>query len=471
MPACPRDNQYSSLPPPGFTDDSLALKRVQLIELLEKVIDKCQREPQFVEQQPKQTDLLVSIAQFTLLSTPISPNDKRDFLNNIVTIAQDLLIDENQVNNDEITLSTNSSKRFLLSKLLIFILSIIYLDSPSNEDKDAALIILPSNTPNNDVDGDFSLNDLANEYLQNEPTPASSNDEKLTPRSEFGDPDLTPDDRTKNSPSTNVLLKLLFTSVSTKPQLESILFTNRLSSHDAADNADCIWKDESSSFGQMFCTRTNEIQITPTKRISTCLLDYSLYERLTRLVNLLPKQCIRNSVQQLSIRPNGPQQQRSQRPNNNNNQRPSHRPSFQQNSSQAYHMQRFPPSQNPRQYMNPNYSNQQGNMDGYFVDRRSQQQQQNRYPPPLSTFNPQSGDYQNQQKGPPKNNSYGGGYQPQKKKQPTNNQQASNQRGTKKGSGNGSGGKCPLFVSFYFSFIRKSITKKNIYHVFCLTNR
>ncbi len=341
------------------------------------------------------------------------------------------------------------------------------LDSSPNE---AALTILPSNTPNTDGDGDFSLEDLASEYLQNEPTPASSND-KSTPSSESGEPDLTLDDLSKSnspsSPSTNILLKLHFVPLSNEPitaklQLESILFPNHLSSHDAADNADCIWKEESSPFGQMFCAKTNEIPMTATKRISTCLLDYSLYERLTRLVNLLPKQCIRNSVQQLSIRHNG-QPYRPQRPNNDNR-RSSHRPSFQQNSSQAYHMQRFP---TPRQYMN--YSNQQGNIDGYFVDRRLQQQQ-NRYPPPPLFFTPNSGDYQHQQKGPPKNNSYAGGYQQPQKKQPTNNQQGSNQRGTKKGSGNGGSGKYSLFVSFYFSFIKKPITKKSD-HIFCLTNR
>jgi hypothetical protein len=111
MPECPRNNEDSTLPPPGFTNTSLGVKRIQLIELLEKVLDKCQNEPDFIEQQPKQTELLVSIAQFTLLSTPMSLNEKRDFLNNIVTIGQDLLTDENQVNNtEEITSSIDSRK-------------------------------------------------------------------------------------------------------------------------------------------------------------------------------------------------------------------------------------------------------------------------------------------------------------------------------------------------------------------------
>lgn len=106
MPACPRDNQNSTLPspPPGFTDANVVLKREQLIELLKNVIDKYQQETLFVAQQPKQTDLLFSIAQLTLLSTP---NDRREFLNNIVTITQDLLADEN---NTDIASSIDSCK-------------------------------------------------------------------------------------------------------------------------------------------------------------------------------------------------------------------------------------------------------------------------------------------------------------------------------------------------------------------------
>lgn len=94
MPACHRGDEYSTLPPPGFTDSNVAIKNGQLIDLLKKVIEKVQNEPQLIEQQPKQTDLLVSIAQLTLLSTPISSNDKQDFLNNILTITQTLLTDE-----------------------------------------------------------------------------------------------------------------------------------------------------------------------------------------------------------------------------------------------------------------------------------------------------------------------------------------------------------------------------------------
>ncbi len=235
-----------------------------------------------------------------------------------------------------------------------------------------------------------------------------------------------------------------------KPLLESILFSNRLSSNDAADDADCIWKEESSSFGQMFCTKPDKIQIKATKRILTCVFDRSLYERLTHLINLLPKQCIRNSVQQPFIRHNE-QQHRPPR-SNNDTRRPLHRPSFQQNSSQSYSMPRYPPAQNSRPYMNLSYSNQQGNPNGHFVDRRSQQQQQNRYSTPSYVQYPADQQYQQyQQKGPPRNNSYNNGNQQQKKKPQTNNQQGSNQyqqRGVKKGSGSGGNGngKCFLFV-------------------------
>jgi hypothetical protein len=421
MPACPRDNQHSTLPspPPGFTDANVVLKREQLIELLKNVIDKYQQETLFVAQQPKQTDLLFSIAQLTLLSTP---NDRREFLNNIVTITQDLLADEN---NTDIASSIDSC-------------------SPSNENTVLSpSSILPSNTTTNDVEGDFSLDDLANEYLQNESTPSSLNDKQTTP-SESDESDLTIDNLSKthfssspSTPITNVLSALVSPAISTepiliKPQLESILFSNRLSSNDAADDADSIWKEESSPFSQVFCKKIDEIDSTPTKRISTCLLDRSLYERLTRLIILLPKQCIRNSVQQLSIRPND-QPHRPPR-SNHDNRRPPNRPSFQQNSLQSYQTQRYPNPQNPRPYPNFNYSYQQGNPNGHFIDRRSQQQ--NRYPP---TFAPYPGDQQYQPRGPPKNNSYNNSNQQPKKKPQTNNQQAPNQqqRGTKKGSGGG----------------------------------
>jgi hypothetical protein len=471
MPECPRDNDYITKPPPGFTQDSLPLKRVQLIELLEKVRDKYQQEPQFVEQLPKQTDLLFSIAQFTLL--PASNEGKRNFLNNIVMIAQDLLLDENQ----DVTMTT-----------------------------------LPSNTPDNEEDGGLSLDDLANEYLQNEPSPSSLNDQPTT----SSESDVTLDDLGKiyssSAPSISVLSNLILSPVLTesigKSPLESILFSNRLSSHDAADDADLIWKEESSPFGQIFCKKSTESPTQVTKQISTCLFDRSLYERLTRLIALLPKQCIRNSVPQLPIRYNGQQQQQSQfrqpRPYNDNRRpsnrptfdqnasygyqtqrypsarpyndvrRPSNRPTFDQNASQAYPMQRYPPPpQNPRQYTNSTYSNQEGNPGGNFVDQR--QQQQYRHPNQPPTFASNTNDYQQQQppRGPPRNNAHGGGgqQQQQKKKPPAsasqNNQQTTNQnRGPKKGGGGG--GKYSPFVLVYFY---KKINNNNKNHLCLLFNQ
>lgn len=98
MPACPRDNEYTASPPPGFESANTGGKREQVIELLRKVIEKCQEEPLFLAQQPQQTDLLVSIAQLSLLPSSNSATDRRDFLNRIMTLGQGLLT--NQSNTD-----------------------------------------------------------------------------------------------------------------------------------------------------------------------------------------------------------------------------------------------------------------------------------------------------------------------------------------------------------------------------------
>ncbi len=100
MPECPRVNNDSTLPPPGFTESNATLKCGQLTDLLQKIIEKCQSEPLYIVEQPKHIELLISIAQLTLLSTPISSDDKRNFLNNIVNIGQDLLKNENNTEND-----------------------------------------------------------------------------------------------------------------------------------------------------------------------------------------------------------------------------------------------------------------------------------------------------------------------------------------------------------------------------------
>lgn len=118
MPACPRDKQCSSLPPPGFAEDNTTLKRVRLIDSLEKLIEKCQREPQFIEQQPKETDLLLSIAQFVLLSPSASHIDRRTSFDNILAIGKDLLTDEEQMNNKENNSKNCSSARQTFSLLV-----------------------------------------------------------------------------------------------------------------------------------------------------------------------------------------------------------------------------------------------------------------------------------------------------------------------------------------------------------------
>lgn len=96
MPACPRADEYSALPPPGFTGNNCISKSAQLIELLEKVIEKYRCEPYTVEQRAKQTDLLLSIAQYTILAGPISNDDRRRFLQQIVSIGGDLLTEDQQ---------------------------------------------------------------------------------------------------------------------------------------------------------------------------------------------------------------------------------------------------------------------------------------------------------------------------------------------------------------------------------------
>ncbi|CAF3322356.1 unnamed protein product [Rotaria socialis] len=446
----PRDHLYSSkpppppTPPPAFTDDNLAMKHAQLNDLLKKLIDKYQFDSETPEQQTRQTDLLVAVAQFIL-----SPHDKRDFLSNVVTIGQDLLTNEYSMNrSEEIPLTMNSNHQ-------------------TNQDKDETILVPTSNAINSDNgDGEFSLSDLASEYLQDEPSPSTSNEKSITPTEseesgslvvDLSSHSLSSSPASPSSPST--LAKIVLPSPSNeplliKPPLESILFTSRLSSQDAADEAHCIWKEESSPLGQLLCTKTIETQTQITKRVSTCLFDRNLYERLTHLIRLLPKQCIRSNVQQFSIRQNSQQQQQQHKPHrsNNDNRRPSHRATFQQNLSQVNSpIQGFPGAQNSRQYVNANYSNQQGNPGGYFVDRRQpQQQQHNRYPPPPAATQHYGNQYQQnrhpnspssapypsnqQQRRAPRNNAYSTGFQA-----PNDYQHTHHQQGAKKTSGGGGG--------------------------------
>ena len=96
MPACPRDNDYSSLAPPGFTQDDSALKRVQLVELLQKLIEKCHREPEFIDEQSKQTALLIATAQYALLPTSNPTDEKREFVQRMIALGQELWAHESQ---------------------------------------------------------------------------------------------------------------------------------------------------------------------------------------------------------------------------------------------------------------------------------------------------------------------------------------------------------------------------------------
>ena len=445
MSECARDQNSSTSAPPGFSNTNVLVKRRNLIEILQQTIQKCQEEPTFLVEQPKQIDLLVSVAQLTLLSASMTVENRRDFLNNILTIGQNLLSDESgKIVSIETTINPIETQRSTTDNdFSLDDLANEYLQNePTPPSSTESITIVPITTSvNADADGDLSLDDLANEYLQND---------KPKTLSESEEPALAFDNHSKpvlssSAPVTNILSSLIFPPAASEPiviktALESILYSNRLSSSDAADDADCIWKDHSSTLGQIFCTKIEEIPIVVTRRVSSCLLDRTLYERLARLVSRLPKQCVRPNVQQQTIRPND-QNHRSTRPNHDNRRPPpANRTTFQQNSAQMYNRQQLP--QNPRPYSN--YSNQQTNPNGYFNDRRQQQQQQqqNRYPQP--NFAP----YPMDQPQPPKNNS--NNQQQQKKKPQNNNQTGSNQhyppqqRGPKKGGGGagaGAGGK------------------------------
>ena len=101
MPACPRDNNYASLAPPGFTQNDAALKRVQLVELLQKIIEKCQREPQFIDEQSKQAELLIATAQYALLPTSNPTDEKRELVQRMIAIGQELWAHESQNDDSE----------------------------------------------------------------------------------------------------------------------------------------------------------------------------------------------------------------------------------------------------------------------------------------------------------------------------------------------------------------------------------
>lgn len=312
-------------------------------------------------------------------------------------------------------------------------------------------------------DDDFSLDDLANEYLQDKSSPSPSTEQSVT-STDSAECDTKLNDPNKNllssvpsTPGTHDLSPSLEDIMQIKSPLDSILFSNRLSSHDAADDADCIWKEESSELGKIFCTKIDQIETNVTKRISTCLFDRNLYDRVTHLVALLPKEYVRNSFQQFSVRPNAQNQQHRNQRYNNENRRPMHRPTFQQNLSNANSPSQRPAnSQNYRQYPNPG---------GQFVDRRQQQQQQQNWYPtsqssPSQSYNPRPqqpnrhsigppsaqhpGNHQQQQR-TPQSGAQSGRHQNQGRNQQMSNDYQPNRRQRNQQQGSGGAGMCSYF--------------------------
>jgi hypothetical protein len=139
-------------------------------------------------------------------------------------------------------------------------------------------------SPSYTDDGEFSLSDLVNEYLLDGPSSTSIN-EKLTSLSITNLNKSKGTDHTAensihlSSPVTSTILPFVTNTSTLKTPLESILFPNQLASNNAGD-ADSIWKETSSLFGQMLCTKIPELRTIATKQISTCLFNRSLYERL-----------------------------------------------------------------------------------------------------------------------------------------------------------------------------------------------
>ena len=322
------------------------------------------------------------------------------------------------------------------------------LGSPSNDTRDVPSTVSLSDTPSNDDEADFSLDDLANEYLRSESSPSSSN-EKTTPPEE---PALAPNESSKYGIVTQIAIIPVSIEPALKSPLEAILFADRRSSID--DDTDCLWTTESSPFAQMFCRKIDDSSIMPVQRMAVCLFDRSLYRRLTHLVALLPKQCIRNSAPQVSFRPPRQQQQqqqqqqayRSPRPPMDH-WRPNHRPSFPQNLPPGNgHPRTRPP--NFYQHNNPPGPHQYVNTARYPNEQRPVPQQ---YPQYINGP-PQPMDHAYQPRGPPKHVRPEGAHQQQKKQSGTppshDNQQAPrpNQRPNNK-KNSGASGQYSLFLT------------------------
>lgn len=77
--------------PPGFSTNDFKSRSTQLLDLLEKITEKYQNEPEVVEQHSKQTDLLISVAQYILLPVTISKEYRHSFLRQVIKVGNDLL--------------------------------------------------------------------------------------------------------------------------------------------------------------------------------------------------------------------------------------------------------------------------------------------------------------------------------------------------------------------------------------------
>ena len=145
--------------------------------------------------------------------------------------------------------------------------------------------------PSSNENSDLSLNDLAQEYLQDK---RSSSPTTITSENQL-------QQNTIEIPVTRIDVRAAMIS----SPLDTILFSNQLSSQNAADGADCIWKEESSSLGQIFCKKIPSHVPIATKRIPSCLFDRTLYERLSRLIELLPKYHVPIPIQRRNLETSG----------------------------------------------------------------------------------------------------------------------------------------------------------------------
>ena len=248
----------------------------------------------------------------------------------------------------------------------------------------------------------------------------------------------------------SLILQPIPTDSILKSPLELILFSNQLSSHDAAADADAVWTDKSSSLGQMFCEKTVRTEMKVKKRVPSCLLDRTLYERLTRLITLLPKQCPIASYPSVDRR--GPNPRYSEGPRKPRSEfYPRNRPDFTQRNDVP--RPRPPPNfaPYPQHYIGPAYPDQMrsGNPPRY---RHPQQ-------PPLQRPHPAEQHYQ--ARGPPRNHGPRGPRPPQQQNRRNPEADPSDANQYQRGPKNNSGGKSldlhrPTILTFLCSLGNKT---------------